>query len=74
MGSDARVWVNLLISWAPFLLLIGFWIFFMFFMRRGGFSKQREYLERNMAFMDRQELMLERIAIALEERNRTGRT
>jgi cell division protease FtsH len=29
-------WANMLISWAPFLLLIGFWIFFMRQMQTGG--------------------------------------
>ena len=29
-------WANMLISWAPFLLLIGFWIFFMRQMQSGG--------------------------------------
>ncbi|HEY2941581.1 MAG TPA: ATP-dependent zinc metalloprotease FtsH [Vicinamibacteria bacterium] len=29
-------WANMLISWAPFLLLIGFWVFFMRQMQSGG--------------------------------------
>jgi cell division protease FtsH len=29
-------WANLLVSWAPFLLLIGFWVFFMRQMKGGG--------------------------------------
>ena len=31
-----RTWANMLISWAPFMLLIGFWIFFMRQMQSGG--------------------------------------
>jgi len=29
-------WANMLISWAPFILLIGFWVFFMRQMQSGG--------------------------------------
>src|SRR5512136_921305 len=29
-------WANMLISWAPFLLLVGFWVFFMRQMQSGG--------------------------------------
>jgi len=34
-----------------------------------GLGRQRELMERNAAFMDRQEELLERIAVALEQRN-----
>ena len=61
-------WPNVLISWTPFILLIGFWIFFMYFMRRGGTKFQREYIERHKEHMQRIEAALERIAIALEKR------
>src|SRR5262245_58190914 len=27
--DQTPAWANMLISWAPFLLLIGFWVFFM---------------------------------------------
>ena len=59
---------NLFISWLPFLLLIGFWLWFM---RKGGVLRgQSKYMERSLQFMDRQEQLLERIANALEQRNR----
>ena len=61
-------WVNALVSWAPFILLIGFWIFFMYFMRGGGTKSQREYIARHKAHMERLETLLERIAVALEKR------
>jgi ATP-dependent Zn protease len=67
MEGDTPTWMNMLISWAPFLLLIAFWIFFMRQMRGG---KQAKYIERSLAFMDRQEQLLERIAVALEQRNK----
>jgi cell division protease FtsH len=34
--DQAPAWANMLISWAPFLLLIGFWVFFMRQMQSGG--------------------------------------
>ena len=69
MDTEAHTWSSLLISCAPFLLLIGFWIFFM---KKLGAGKQAKYMERSQVFMDRQEQLLERIAAALEQRNKTG--
>ena len=34
--DDTPTWANMLISWAPFLLLIGFWLFFMSKFKSGG--------------------------------------
>ena len=34
--DQTPAWANMLISWAPFILLIGFWIFFMRQMQSGG--------------------------------------
>jgi ATP-dependent Zn protease len=68
METQPHTWVNVLISWAPFLLLIGFWIYFM--RKFSGFGGRGNYIERHMKFMDRQDELLERIAIALERRNR----
>ncbi len=34
--DQTPTWANMLISWAPFVLLIGFWIFFMRQMQSGG--------------------------------------
>ncbi|HEV7501037.1 MAG TPA: ATP-dependent metallopeptidase FtsH/Yme1/Tma family protein, partial [Vicinamibacteria bacterium] len=34
--DQTPAWANMLISWAPFLLLIGFWVFFMRQMQSGG--------------------------------------
>ena len=63
METQPVTWTSILISWAPFLLLIAFWIFFMVVMLRG---RQRKYFERSMVYMERQEALLERIAAALE--------
>jgi cell division protease FtsH len=34
--DQTPTWANMLINWAPFILLIGFWIFFMRQMQSGG--------------------------------------
>jgi flagellar biogenesis protein FliO len=60
------MWASLLYNWAPVLLMIGFWLWIM---RRFMVGRQGKYIERSMAFMDRQEQLLERIASALEQRN-----
>jgi hypothetical protein len=66
MDSDA--WSALLYTWAPILLMIGFWLFFMWKFKKQT-NKQATHTERSLTFMDRQEQLLERIAIALERRN-----
>ena len=37
-ADETPAWANLLVSWAPFLLLIGFWVFFMQKFKSGGGS------------------------------------
>jgi hypothetical protein len=64
MNSDT--WSALVYTWAPILLMIAFWLFFM---KKLGGARQAKYMERSMAFMDRQEELLERIAVALERRS-----
>ncbi|RQO60672.1 hypothetical protein DBV14_06190 [Variovorax sp. KBW07] len=68
-----RTFVELVISWAPMLLLIGVWIFFM---RRSGGLKQgqyfeevRNYLTDHIAETRRMNANLERIAAVLEARH-----
>jgi hypothetical protein len=68
MENETPVWANLLISWAPVIVLVGFWAWFM---RKGGMmGKSAQHIEGNVAFIDRQEKLLERIAVALEDRNK----
>ncbi len=60
--------VELLIGWTPFIVLIGLWVFLM---RRGGWlGKHRQHVERNIELLEQQQALLQRIAVALEERNR----
>lgn len=63
METQSHTWINVLISWAPFLLLIAFWIYFM---KRLSFGGRGNYIEHHMRSMDRQDELLERIAVALE--------
>ena len=35
-ATDTPAWANILITWAPLLLILGFWIFFMRQMQSGG--------------------------------------
>jgi hypothetical protein len=60
-------WSNVLISSAPFILLIVFWFAFL---KKGVFSKQRAYMDKNVQLFERQVAVLERIANAMEERNK----
>ena len=60
------MWASLLYNWGPILLMIGFWFMIM---RKITAGRQGKYIDRSMAFMDRQEQLLERIAVALERRN-----
>jgi len=53
-------------NWAPIILVIGFWVFFM----RRVDEPQRRLMERSVQFMDRSEKLLERIVAALEKQNR----
>jgi cell division protease FtsH len=59
--DQTPTWANMLISWAPFVLLIGFWIFFMRQMQSGGnkalsFGKSRAKLlasqQKKVTFKD----------------------
>ncbi len=68
---NVDLFVNFLISWAPLLLLVGFWGY----MCNKGYSKQREYYEKCSEYMTEHVIEskklnqhLERIAFALEQR------
>jgi len=45
------------------------WLLDLLHAQGGWGGRQGKYIERHLAFMDRQEQLLERIAVALEERN-----
>ena len=70
MQDQTAAWVNLLISWMPFIILIAFCVYFM---KSGVIGRQGRYIELNLQFMEQQQKVLERIATALEERNRGPR-
>jgi ATP-dependent Zn protease len=59
-----QAWWNAIISWVPFILLIGFWLYFMKKMRT---SRQGQLIDRSFEHMDRVEALLQRIATALDQ-------
>ena len=61
--TDTHSWQEILINWAPMLLLIGVWIFFIFLMRGAGKGRWTEQITETR----RQNDALERIATALEK-------
>jgi hypothetical protein len=65
--KDANLWLSLLYWWGPVLGLVAFYIWFM---KKTGLRRQREYMSMNMAHMQRSEELLERIADALEKNSR----
>ena len=58
-------WWKAVISWIPFLLLIGFWFYFMKKMKP---SRQGQLIERSVEHMARVETLLEQIAASVERR------
>jgi ATP-dependent Zn protease len=71
--SQDNWFTSLLVDWFPMLLLIACWIFFM---RRcsGSKSPTIRILERQLDLTEQQNKTLERIAIALEEKNQRNQT
>ena len=63
---DSETVTALLYTWAPILLMVGFWLFFM---RRMGTWRRGGYVDRHIEYMEQQNQLLERIATALERRN-----
>jgi hypothetical protein len=60
-----NVWVSLAFWWGPVALLLAFWVWFF---KKSGLRRQREYMNASVTHMQRQEEILERIAEALEKR------
>ncbi|HEY2528573.1 MAG TPA: hypothetical protein VGJ20_11610 [Xanthobacteraceae bacterium] len=76
-----QMWINFLVSWAPFLLLVILWIGFAWMFRRRGLTpsgrttaelceQQLEEMKRQVEEAKRHTTALERIAKALENRGR----
>ncbi len=66
MEDAMRSLEDLLVSWAPMLLFIVLWGYFM--KRNPWISKQNEYYERSRKHMEKMEELLGRIATTLERR------
>ena len=58
-----QYWINVLVGWLPFILLIGFWIWFM---KMGLPRAHRQHLVRVQEHMVRMEDIASRIAVSLE--------
>ncbi len=59
-------WVDLVVSWAPMLLFVAIWAYFM--RRNPWVSSQQNYYQRSQRHMEKGEELLGRIATALERR------
>lgn len=70
MNGSETTWGSMVWSWLPVLVMIGAWIYIM---RKLPTGKQAAYLDRQQQYMAKSEELLERIAVALEERNHLGR-
>jgi hypothetical protein len=66
MGDAMKSWEDFLVSWAPMLLFIVVWGYFM--RRNPWVSKQNDYYQRRQRHMEKVEELLGRIATALERR------
>jgi ATP-dependent Zn protease len=63
---ESEVLWRVIMSWLPFIVIIGFWIFFMFQMKNNKtVLRQRQLVERSFEHMERVEVLLERIAVAV---------
>jgi preprotein translocase subunit YajC len=63
MLADTSTWGTVFEVLIPVVIFGGFLILIF-----RGTRKQNRYIEHNFIFMDRQEQLLERIAVALEKR------
>ena len=61
-----------LVNWAPLLILVGVWIFFMRRMN-GQMGWQTQYTHRQREHMERVEALLDRIATSLKGKHGPGR-
>ncbi|WP_157785161.1 hypothetical protein [Bradyrhizobium yuanmingense] len=68
-GSDGSSWAfSLIVSWLPFLALMGFWLWYARFSRRSSSGTSWvDLYEQQVAENRRTNALLERIATALEK-------
>ena len=67
-ARKTATWVNIAMWWGPVLVLLVLWAWFM---RKTGIRRQREYMNAGAVHMQRVEELLERIAAAVESKQRT---
>ncbi len=56
--------VDLIVSWLPFIILIGVWVWLT---RRGSMAKVAQLYEQQLDETKRTNVILERIAVSLEK-------
>jgi ATP-dependent Zn protease len=61
--------VELLVSWLPFIVLIGVWVLLSRRWSSGGVAKMAQLYEQQIAETKRMNVYLERIAISMEKRS-----
>jgi len=67
--KDASLWLGLASLWLPVLAVV---VFYVWFMKKTGLRRQREYMNMGVAHMQRSEELLERIAEAIEKQRGAG--
>lgn len=63
-GQGKPTFFSVLLSWFPMILLIAVWVIAM---RKCGLGKQKQVLEKNMAYMDKAEVYMAKNEKLLEE-------
>lgn len=61
-------WIDLVISWLPFLVLMAVWLLFASRKATGNVSTMTALHERQIGESQRTNALLERIAVSLEKR------
>ena len=56
--TQRSMWLQILISWMPFIALLAIWIVYM---RRSGINENKKYIDRSLKHMDSVEKLLEKI-------------
>jgi hypothetical protein len=64
-NKSYNIWLSFAFWWGPVALLIAFYVWYM---KKTGIRRHREYMNASVTHMQRQEEILERIAEALEKR------
>lgn len=67
----SETWINMFWSWSPLLILVAFWTWYG--RKHGAFGQYNANMNRQLELLEKQQVLLERIAIAVEARNKLSR-